>query len=109
MLINFFHGLRDAGVPVTTRELLDLMEGMKRHIVFGSMDEFYYFSRTCMVKDEKYFDRFDRVFGAYYKGVEDIATALFGEEIPDEWLAKQAELLLSDEDKADLLEYLKLL
>ena len=64
MLINFFHGLRDAGVPVTTRELLDLMEGMKQHIVFGSIDEFYYFSRTCMVKDEKYFDRFDRAFGA---------------------------------------------
>ena len=48
MLINFFHGLRDAGVPVTIRELLDLMEGLKRHVAFGSMDEFYYFSRTCM-------------------------------------------------------------
>ena len=54
MLINFFHGLKDAGVPVTPRELLDLLEGMTQHIAFGSMDEFYYFSRTCMVKDEKY-------------------------------------------------------
>ena len=50
MLINFFQGLRDAGVPVTTRELLDLLEGMKRQVVFGSVDDFYYFSRTCMVK-----------------------------------------------------------
>lgn len=52
MLVNFFHGLKDAGVPVTPRELLDLIEGLKQHIAFGSMDEFYYFSRTCMVKDE---------------------------------------------------------
>ncbi len=48
MLINFFHGLRDAGVPVTTRELLDLLEGLKQHLAFGSIDEFYYFSRTCL-------------------------------------------------------------
>ncbi len=48
MLINFFHGLRDAGVPVTTRELLDLLEGLKQHIAFADMDEFYFFSRACM-------------------------------------------------------------
>ena len=69
-LAYFFHGLRDAGVPVTTRELLDLMEGMKQHVVFGSIDDFYYFSRTCMVKDEKYFDRFDRAFGLHFKDLE---------------------------------------
>ncbi|MFT5484056.1 MAG: hypothetical protein ACI9GW_002717, partial [Halieaceae bacterium] len=57
MLINFFQGLRDAGVPVSTKELLDLMAGLQQHVAFANMDDFYYFSRLCMVKDEKYFDR----------------------------------------------------
>ncbi len=101
MLINFFHGLKDAGVPVTTRELLDLMEGMKRHIVFADMDDFYYFSRTCMVKDEKYFDRFDKAFGAHFKGLEaldDVIEAL----IPDDWLRSEFMKNLSDEEKAKI-------
>ncbi|NCF19067.1 MAG: VWA domain-containing protein [Haliea sp.] len=101
MLVNFFHGLRDAGVPVTTRELLDLMEGMKRHIVFGSMDEFYYFSRTCMVKDEKYFDRFDRAFGLHFQDLEaldDVIEAL----IPDDWLRSEFMKNLSEEEKAKI-------
>ncbi|HBQ39231.1 MAG TPA: hypothetical protein DD808_01465, partial [Halieaceae bacterium] len=78
MLVNFFHGLRDAGVPVTTRELLDLLSGIRQHVVFASIDDFYYFSRTCMVKDEKYFDRFDRAFGAHFKdleGLDDVIEA----------------------------------
>jgi uncharacterized protein with von Willebrand factor type A (vWA) domain len=98
VLINFFHGLRDAGVPVTTRELLDLLEGMKRRVVFGSMDEFYYFSRTCMVKDEKYFDRFDQAFGLHFKDLEaldDVIEAL----IPDDWLRSEFLKNLSAEEK----------
>lgn len=101
MLINFFHGLRDAGIPVTTRELLDLMEGLKRRVVFADMDEFYYFSRTCMVKDEKYFDRFDRAFGLHFKELEaldDIIEAL----IPDDWLRSEFMKNLSEEDKAKI-------
>lgn len=101
MLINFFHGLRDAGVPVTTRELLDLMEGLKQHIVFADIDEFYYFSRTCMVKDEKYFDRFDRAFGLHFKDLEaldDIIEAL----IPDDWLRAEFMKNLTDEEKAKI-------
>ena len=101
MLINFFHGLRDAGVPVTTRELLDLLEGMKQRVVFGSMDEFYYFSRTCMVKDEKYFDRFDRAFGLHFKDLEaldDVIEAL----IPDDWLRSEFLKNLSEEEKAKI-------
>ncbi len=101
MLINFFHGLRDAGVPVTTRELLDLLEGMKQRVVFGSMDEFYYFSRTCMVKDEKYFDRFDRAFGLHVKDLEaldDLIEAL----IPDDWLRSEFLKHLSAEEKAKI-------
>ena len=101
MLINFFHGLRDAGVPVTTRELLDLMEGMKQHVVFGSIDDFYYFSRTCMVKDEKYFDRFDRAFGLHFKDLEaldDVIEAL----IPDDWLRSEFMKNLTEEEKAKI-------
>jgi uncharacterized protein with von Willebrand factor type A (vWA) domain len=101
MLINFFHGLKDAGVPVTTRELLDLMEGLKRHVVFANIDEFYYFSRTCMVKDEKYFDRFDRAFGLHFKELEaldDIIEAL----IPDDWLRSEFLKNLTDEEKAKI-------
>ena len=101
MLINFFHGLRDAGVPVTTRELLDLLEGMKQQVVFGSLDDFYYFSRTCMVKDEKYFDRFDRAFGLHFKDLEaldDVIEAL----IPDDWLRSEFMKNLSEEEKAKI-------
>jgi uncharacterized protein with von Willebrand factor type A (vWA) domain len=101
MLINFFHGLKDAGVPVTPRELLDLMEGLKQHIVFASMDDFYYFSRTCMVKDEKYFDRFDRAFGLHFKDLEaldDIIEAL----IPDDWLRSEFLKNLTEEEKAQI-------
>jgi uncharacterized protein with von Willebrand factor type A (vWA) domain len=101
MLINFFHALRDAGVPVTTRELLDLMEGLKQHVVFSDIDDFYYFSRTCMVKDEKYFDRFDRAFGLHFKELEeldDVIAAL----IPDEWLRSEFLKNLTDEEKAKI-------
>lgn len=101
MLVNFFHGLRDAGVPVTTRELLDLMDGLKAHVAFGSIDDFYFFSRTCLVKDEKYFDRFDQAFGAHFKELEaldDIIEAL----IPDDWLRSEFMKNLSEEDKAKI-------
>jgi len=101
MLINFFQGLRDAGVPVTTRELLDLLEGLQRHVVFADMDDFYYFSRTCMVKDEKYFDRFDRAFGLHFKeleGLDDIIEAL----IPDDWLRSEFMKNLTEEEKAKI-------
>ncbi|MCP4953274.1 MAG: hypothetical protein GY922_15645, partial [Proteobacteria bacterium] len=101
MLINFFQGLRDGGVPVTTRELLDLLEGLKRKVAFCDIDEFYYFSRTCLVKDEKYFDRFDRAFGLHFKELEaldDIIEAL----IPDDWLRSEFMKNLTEEEKAKI-------
>ncbi len=101
MLINFFHGLRDAGVPVTTTELLVLLEGLKQRVAFADIDDFYYFSRTCMVKDEKYFDRFDRAFGLHFQELEaldDIIEAL----IPDDWLRSEFMKNLSEEDKAKI-------
>ena len=100
MLIDFFLKLRQAKVPVTTKEYLMLIEGMQKGVVGSSIDDFYYFSRTCLVKDEANFDKFDRAFGEYFKGVE----AIMGVEadIPLEWLRKQAELNLSPEEKAKI-------
>jgi len=100
MLIDFFLKLKSAKVPVTTKEYLMLIEGMQKGVVNSSIDDFYYFSRTCLVKDEANFDKFDRAFGEYFKGVE----AIMGVEadIPLEWLRKQAELNLSPEEKAKI-------
>jgi len=100
MLIDFFLKLRQSKVPVTTKEYLMLIEGMQKGVVGSSIDDFYYFSRTCLVKDEANFDKFDRAFGEYFKGVE----AVMGVEadIPLEWLRKQAELNLSPEEKAKI-------
>ena len=101
MLVNFFHGLRDSGLPVTTRELLDLIEGLNRNISFGSLDQFYYFSRTCLVKDEKYFDRFDKAFSNHFnelEGLDDIIEAI----IPDDWLRSEFLKQLSEEDQAKI-------
>src|ERR1700690_2445556 len=100
MLIDFFLKLKAAKVPVTTKEYLMLIEGMQKGVVGSSIDDFYYFSRTCLVKDEANFDKFDRAFGEYFKGVE----AIMGVEadIPLEWLRKQVELNLSPEEKAKI-------
>jgi uncharacterized protein len=100
MLIDFFLKLKSAKVPVTTKEYLMLIEGMQKGVVGSSIDDFYYFARTCLVKDEANFDKFDRAFGEYFKGVE----AVMGVEadIPLEWLRKQAELNLTPEEKAKI-------
>lgn len=101
MLINFFQGLRDAGIPVTTRELLDLLEGMRRHLVFADIDAFYFFSRTCLVKDEKYFDRFDRAFSAHFKELESL-DGVIEAMIPDDWLRNEFMKNLTEEEKAKI-------
>ncbi|MDG1986621.1 MAG: hypothetical protein P8J18_01455 [Halieaceae bacterium] len=101
MLVNFFHGLRDSGVPVTTRELLDLMLGLKKNIAFGNLDEFYFFSRTCLVKDEKYFDRFDKAFSNHFNELDSL-DGVIETLIPDDWLRSEFLKQLSDEDKAKI-------
>jgi uncharacterized protein len=97
MLIEFFLKLKSAGIPVSIKEYLVLLEALQKRVVDGSIDEFYFLARTCLVKDEKFFDRYDRVFGAYFKGAAD-AEALSA-LIPEEWLRKLAEKHLSEEDK----------
>ena len=99
MLIPFFYMLRDGGMNTSITELLTLLEAMKRGVAGTSVDDFYYLSRATLVKDESQFDRFDRIFAAYFRGIEDSLGDLF-EEIPDDWLRKQAELLLSEEERA---------
>jgi hypothetical protein len=101
MLINFFYTLRNAGVPVSIKELLVLLEALENHLAFGSIDDFYVLSRACLVKDEKYFDRFDQAFGRYFKDmqtVDDLIAAM----IPDDWLRQAFEKHLSDEEKKQI-------
>ncbi|HUS24431.1 MAG TPA: VWA domain-containing protein [Candidatus Binatia bacterium] len=98
MLFSFFFALRDAGLKVSLSEFLTLNEALAKHVAIFSLDDFYHLARATMVKDETQFDRFDRAFAAYFKGVEDATAKLHG-EIPDEWLRKMAELNLSEEDR----------
>jgi uncharacterized protein len=100
MFINFFLELRQAKVPVSLREYLTLLEAMKRNLAAYSVDEFYYLSRAALVKDERNLDKFDRVFGHHFKGLETIDDA--GVEIPEEWLRKLAEKLLTAEELKQL-------
>jgi uncharacterized protein with von Willebrand factor type A (vWA) domain len=97
VLIEFFLKLKESGIPVSVKEYLVLLEALQKRVVDGSIEEFYFLARTCLVKDEKFFDRYDRVFGAYFKGAVD-AEALSA-LIPEEWLKKLAEKHLSEEDK----------
>lgn len=101
MLVQFFLGLKNAGIPVTIRELLDLIAGLESRLAFINVDEFYQLARVCMVKDEKYYDRFDKGFAAYFSEVnslDDIIDAM----IPDDWLRREFLKQLSDEEKAKI-------
>ena len=101
MLVQFFLGLRNAGIPVTIRELLDLISGLEARLAFVDVDEFYQLARICMVKDEKYYDRFDKAFASYFSELstlDDIIEAM----IPDDWLRKEFLKQLSDEEKAKI-------
>ena len=101
MLISFFYALRNAKVPVTLSELFSLLECLEKRLVYANLDEFYSLARICMVKDEKHFDKFDVAFGRYFgrlEGIEDLLAAM----IPDEWIRKQFESSLSEEEKAQI-------
>ncbi|MEY3380353.1 MAG: hypothetical protein RL468_951 [Pseudomonadota bacterium] len=105
MLIDFFYTLRAAKLPVSVKEYLTLLEAMQADVVGPrnpeacSLDDFYHLSRTTLVKDEKHYDKFDRAFSAYFKGVEMLAD--FSKEIPADWLRQELQRLLSDEKKAN--------
>jgi uncharacterized protein with von Willebrand factor type A (vWA) domain len=100
MLIPFFFRLRSAGVPATITEYLTLLEAVREHVPGYDVEDFYFLARAALVKDERHFDRFDRVFAEHFEGVESLFAALTGEALPEEWLRKQAERNLSEEEKA---------
>src|SRR6266436_4172277 len=102
MLVRFFFLLRRAGVPVSITELLTLLEALKAGLGDLGAERFYYLARTCLVKDEKYYDRYDRAFAAHFKGVEDV-FAMLQRQLPADWLEKLMVREFSDEEKAAIL------
>ena len=102
MFLQFFANLRQAHVPVTPREYLDLMRALEGDLARMSVDEFYRLSRALLVKDERNLDRFDVVFAATFKGVLTLAAAVEAKELPEEWLRRMAEQYLSPEERAEI-------
>ena len=101
MLIDFFYTLKKAGLPVTVKELLVLLEALEKQVVFGSIDDFYVLSRLCMVKDEQHFDRFDQAFSHYFHNL-DMVQGLEEFLIPHDWLDPEWINNLSEEEKAQI-------
>ena len=100
MLIDFFLKLKSHKLPVSIKEYLTLLEAMGKDVIGPSIDEFYYLSRAALVKDEANFDKFDRAFSEFWQGVETIPG--IETQIPLEWLLKQVELNLTDEEKKQI-------
>ena len=101
MFISLFNTLRSTGVPCSLRELLDLISAMEKQLVFVNMEDFYFLSRAILVKDEKHYDKFDRAFDIYFKGIEsldDILEML----IPEDWLKAEFEKYLTEEELAQI-------
>jgi uncharacterized protein with von Willebrand factor type A (vWA) domain len=101
MLVRFFLLLKSAGVPVSITELLTLLEALKAGLGEISAERFYFLARTCLVKDERHYDRFDQAFAAHFKGAEDLFK-LLSRELPADWLEKMAVRDLSDAEKAEI-------
>ena len=97
MLINFFMALKNARIPVSITELLHLIDILKHRLVYADIDDFYYLSRMALVKDERHYDKFDRAFGTYFKGLEDLSSML-ASMIPDEYLRREFEKTLTPEE-----------
>ena len=101
MFVAFFQELKTAGVPVTLREYLTLMEAMERDLAGRRVEDFYYLARTALVKDERNLDKFDRVFSHVFEGLELMSEAISA-EIPAEWLKKLSEKYLTEEEKKQI-------
>jgi len=97
MLINFFFTLKKARIPVSITELLHLLDVLKARLVYADIDEFYYLSRMALVKDERHYDKFDRAFSSYFKGLDDLSS-LLASLIPDEFLRREFEKSLTAEE-----------
>jgi uncharacterized protein with von Willebrand factor type A (vWA) domain len=102
MFMHFFSELRQARVPVTLKEYLMLMEALDKGVIDRKVDDFYYLSRSALVKDEKHLDRFDKVFGHVFKGLERLDDPIGCPDIPGEWLKALTEKYLTEEEKAEI-------
>lgn len=103
MLIDFFFTLKDARIPVSIKEFLILLEAMQKNVIGPSLDDFYYLSRTTLVKDEAHYDKFDKAFGQYFHGIDTIFEK--HPEIPLDWLQKRMERELTPEQKAAIEKF----
>lgn len=102
MLIDFFLSVRAAKVPCSVREYLDLVEAVQKHVAFADLDDFYALARLCLVKDEKHYDKFDKAFAAYFKGMETLPPGMNGADIPAEWMRKELERMMTAEEMAKI-------
>src|SRR5215212_8060840 len=102
MFLTFFTELRAAKVPVTLREYLTLLEALEQDLAEKRVDDFYFLARACLVKDERNLDKFDRVFGQVFRGLETLGDPLDKAAIPQEWLRKLADRYLTDEEKRQI-------
>lgn len=101
MLLGFFNTLKKEKLPVSIAELFSLYDCLEQNMAFADMDDFYQLARICLVKDEKHFDKFDRAFSRYFNQLETL-DELMDAVLPDEWLRKQFEASLSEEEKAKI-------
>jgi uncharacterized protein len=102
MFLSFFAALRQAHVPVTPREYLDLMRALEADLADKSIDDFYRLSRAVLIKDERNLDKFDVVFASAFKGILSVSQAVAKADIPEEWLRKLAERYLTAEERAEI-------
>ncbi|OUD10742.1 VWA domain-containing protein [Marivivens niveibacter] len=104
MFLPFFENLRKSGVPVSLREYLSFLDGMRAGLVTYDIDGFYYLARVSMVKDERNLDKFDRAFSATFSGLENISVdqVIEAVDLPADWLRKMSEKLLTDEEKQEI-------
>lgn len=101
MFVNFFYELKNANLPVSLNEYLTLMSALKGDLALKQMENFYYLSRSSLIKDERHFDKFDRVFSEVFKGLDSEAEIPI-ETLPEDWLRRLTEKFLTDEEKAEI-------
>lgn len=102
MFLSFFYALRKNGIPVSLHEYLALMEALKQNIIKYNVEDFYGLSKAIFVKTEGHLDRFDKIFGEYFKNLEAIPDNFFETEIPGDWLKKFFQNELSEEEREKL-------
>ena len=101
MLVRFFFDLRGAAVPVSITEFLSLLQALEARVANCSAEDFYWIARLTLVKDERHFDRFDRVFAEHFEGAERLFQKILA-EVPSEWLQSLAQRIFSDEERAKI-------